>query len=85
MYLTSRLQINKCLIDSFYTVEIVANTAYRGYTWSFLQLHISIHMQFYIQAQIHVRGGWFARTGPLTCLSQFPIKCWIRSELCVPI
>ena len=32
-----------------------------------------------------VTGGRLGQTGPLECLSSFPVSCWIRSDLCVPI
>ena len=32
---------------------------------------------------IHVTGGRFCRTGPLACLSPFPVWYWIRSDLCL--
>ena len=37
---------------------------------------------FNLKSHIYVMCGRFDQTGPLACLSPFPVWCWIRSDFC---
>ena len=58
-------------------LAVLSRASFDHHLWSIFQSSLDLQIYF-----IYVTGGRFVRTGPLACLSTFPIWFWIRPDFC---